>query len=102
MSDLWIQYIRPELLVPALFSWLMERAKNTNWISIITPESRNAVQRLVSALLATLGAVGITMSYDAGTLTITGLTMENGFSLAVLIVQNFLIQHTVYHGLVKQ
>lgn len=102
MTDLWVQYVRPELLVPALLSWVMEKAKKANWISFITPESRDGAQRLFSALLATLGAVGITMSYDAGTLTITGLTLENGFSLATLCVQNFMIQHTVYHGLVKK
>lgn len=101
MPDIWIQYVRPELLVPALLSWLMEKAKTTAWISVLTPESRDSVQRTISALLATLAAVGITATYDAGTLTITGLTIGNGISLAMLTVQNFLVQHTVYHGLVK-
>lgn len=102
MTDLFYQYLRPELLVPAAFAWLIERAKQAKWIGWITPESTDSLKRFISGLMAVLGAVGISASYDAGTLTIIGLLPANIASMGLLIVQNYLVQHVTFHGALKE
>jgi hypothetical protein len=85
-------------------AWLMEKLKLASWFPGLTPESTASVQKLFSAVVAILTAVGVTITYDAtvGTLMITGLTLSNIGQIGLLSAQNFLTQHMWYHGVIKK
>lgn len=52
--------------------------------------------RLVSLLLATLAAAGVSATFSDSTLTVTGLNQENALKFISNVVQGFLAQQGMY------
>lgn len=88
--------------IQAIGIYLLQRMKAATWIPFITKETP-AINRLVAAFLAAVGAVGIHAAWNgaAHTLTITGLDVSGIAIAAWAWTKNFVWQQMIYHGVVK-
>jgi len=85
------------LIANAVFTWLIQRVKDSPWFPWINRETQT-INHLLSALAATLLAAGIaaTSSWDISThtfvLTISGLTLANVLHFSWSIIGNYVMQ----------
>lgn len=81
------------LLATYVIQWLKEHpSKMLSWLS----EAQPGIVRGFSALVAALSAAGITYEFDAGTLTVAGLTAVNVGNFLVTAVFQFVFQHFAF------
>ena len=73
------------------------QARALEWVTSEHPE----VLRYLSAVVASLTAVGISVSFEAGVLTVTGLTIANLVNLLMTAVSQFVLQHSAFRLLIS-
>lgn len=81
------------LLATYLIQWMKDhKAKAFQWLSSDRPE----IVRGFSACVAALAAAGITMEFHAGTLTISGLELNNLVNFLLTGLSQFVMQHFAF------
>ena len=86
-----------QLSINVLAAAIIQAAKRSDskalaWINTNTPW----INRIIAFIAAIATATGIAWTYNAGTLTITGLTATTILVALWKIVQNYLAQHVFY------
>lgn len=85
-----------EIVISTIVVWIVNWMKSSQapamqWISTNTPW----VTRATYAAAAALRAAGFTMTYGAGTLTLTGLTLPHIVFFLFIVLKNYVYQHLV-------
>lgn len=78
----------------------LERLKRADWFPVVTRHT-DGLNRIVGAVLATAGAVGIHAGFADGTLTVTGLEINAIGKAAAAIAAQWAAQEIIYRGAVK-
>lgn len=91
--------IGTQVTVSAVAVYLLEKAKKAKWFPLVQAGSP-AVNRVVAVLVALATAAGIHFSFDAGTLTVSGLTGENFIHLAGEAIRAFVFQEGIYQTVI--
>lgn len=91
------QLLQNQVGIGFLVVWLIQRAKAAGWLKFVNDDT-GKLNRFLSALAATLAAVGITVHYDpsGGVLTLTGLTLANAIAFVSTLLSQGAIQEVLY------
>lgn len=91
-----------QVTVGAIVVWIIERLKKWAALPWIT-QYTDRLNRALAVVGAILTATGITWSFApaTGTLTVTGLTLDNVIQVVWLALQQIVLQHALYHGVFK-
>lgn len=86
----------------AVAVYLIEMLKKWPAFSRLTPDTKT-LNRLVSAVLAVVAAIGISWSYDAaaGTLVISGLTWGTMLAMTWESIKQFALQQVLYSAVIE-
>jgi hypothetical protein len=76
-----------------LIQWL----KNSRWFKALTPNTKT-LNRLASIFAALLSATGIHFTFNAGTLTVTGLALASLLPALIGWVKSFVLNELIYMG----
>jgi hypothetical protein len=94
-----------QISIGAAIAWVIERAKQSNWRALnwITPTT-DKLNRVLSVLAAVAATAGLhfTMDYQAGALTVTGLTGGNLQHFAWEAFKVFVFQEGSYRAMLKK
>lgn len=93
--------ISTQLVISYLMVQFLELLKRVRSIPFVGMGLTKA-NRLVGALLAALGAVGISSTFDGatGTLVVTGLSLAAVFGIIVEFLRSWVFQQLIYRNLV--
>ncbi len=87
------------ILASYLIQFLKDHpAKRLAWLTGEHPE----ILRGFSAFVAALTAVGITVNFEGGVLTVTGLTIAAGVDFLLTGVSQFILQHSAFRLLISE
>lgn len=81
----------------AVSVWLIQQLKKSKWFALLTPSS-TTMNRLASIVGALLSATGIHLAFNAGTLTITGLTLATAVPALIAWFKSFVMNELIYMG----
>jgi hypothetical protein len=87
------------LTASAISVYIIQRLKSWNWFTLLSPTSKYA-NMAASVFTAALGATGIhyTFNPDAGTLTLTGLTLTGILTALWTWAKSFALNELIYQG----
>lgn len=82
----------------AIVVFLLEWLKKQSWFTWLTEESTKRVKKAFALVFAVLSVAGIGYVYnlEAGTLTITGLTLTGILTALLEVVKQYIMQKLVY------
>jgi len=91
------------LTTAAVIVYAIEWLKRSRGFSFLAADT-TTINRIVSALLAAVAAVGINWTYDSsqGVLTITGLTLVSVTATGWEWVKQFAVQQVLYDGVIQK
>ena len=86
--------------INAVIVWLIQKVKLVRWFPWITTETQK-INRIVSAIAATLASAGMTFSFtnpEHGTyvLSVVGLTLTHVVNFGVTAIVNYFTQKLVF------
>lgn len=84
-----------QVTVSAAVVYVIELLKRSQRVPWITTQTRR-INRAVSLVLSAATAVGITVHFDHGVLTVAGLTLGSILTFAFTWAKSFVLQELVY------
>jgi hypothetical protein len=87
-------------LVAYVVSAGLERLKAASWFPYLTIRTAG-LNRLVSIILAAGSVAGIQTAYEAGTLTVTGLTLAGIVGALVEVGRQWVVQQLIYRTAIE-
>lgn len=97
------EVISSQITTAAVAVWVLQKLKQCPRLPFIN-HGTDTLNTIISATLAALTAAGIYFNFDsdAGTLMVTGLTVDNALHFGWEWFTSFVMQETVYRGVVKK
>lgn len=92
-----------QVALSSVVVWLLQWAKKSALVPVFSEDTARRIQIAVgalAALVATLG-IGYAFDYEAGTLTITGLSTATIVPALIDSGKAFIYQQLIYHGVAK-
>ena len=88
------------LVISSLTPWVMERLKFQRWFPLMHPIAP-VLNRVTPIVLAGLVAAGVTVEFDHGTLSVSGLVPDQIVRGVMLWVTGYVVQEFSYRRAIK-
>jgi len=89
------------LTASAVSVWIIQKLKNASWFKLVTPDTK-VMNLMASIFAAFLSATGIHITFNTGTLTITGLALSAILPAVIAWFKSFVMNELIYQGVVNK
>ncbi|MDE2103024.1 MAG: hypothetical protein KGL39_37615 [Patescibacteria group bacterium] len=90
--------VTSQLSAGLLASWILERLKGAAWLPFVNKQTAP----IFAGLASLVSAVGVHVSYQGGTLMVTGLTLTGIITIGWAWMKQQVFQEVMYRGLLKK
>ncbi len=88
------------IVISSVTPWILERLKFQRWFPLMQPVAP-VLNRITPIVLAGLVAVGVTVQFDKGTLSVSGLMPDEIIRGLLLWVTGYVVQEVSYRRAIK-